>query len=259
MSLDAMERRIVAPLPNRACVEPPHLQAGDVHVVWFDLDRPCRGTTQLLDREERARAARFVFDRDRRRFVAAHEWLRVVLGLFLRKAPESLRFTTNLRGKPRLVDTAVDLRFNLSHSGERGALAVTLDQEVGIDIEEARPIEVCELADRFFSRLEVEGLRRLPPPEREAAFFRCWTRKESFIKALGDGLSFPLDGFEVSVEDDRSKQLLRGCVAAPEALSRWRVVSLSSDPPYVAALTAGPGDWEIVTWKATPDTLLARI
>jgi 4'-phosphopantetheinyl transferase len=90
--------------------------------------------------------------------------------------------------------------------------------------------------------------------EQVPAFFRCWTRKEAFIKALGDGLVCPLDGFEVSLAEDESPQLLRSSSAVPDALSLWRIVSLPVEPGYRAAVAAGAGEWRIVRWTETaPD------
>src|SRR6185436_5816324 len=113
------------------------LLPNDVHVFLFPLDQNLPGAIELLDEAERMRAERFVFERDRRRFVTAHAWVRVVLGRCLDCRPETVRFETGPRGKPHLADTAVDLRFNLSHAGERALLAVTRGLEVGVDIEQA--------------------------------------------------------------------------------------------------------------------------
>jgi 4'-phosphopantetheinyl transferase len=176
--------------------------------------------------------------------------MRLALGLYLNRAPDSLRFIATQRGKPQIVDASMDVRFNLSHAGERALLAIALQRDVGIDIEEERPIEVFELAERFFSPSEVEALRAVQAPQRAAAFFRCWTRKEAFVKALGEGMFFPLNGFDVSVDDDTSAQLLRGCAAAPNELWRWRVMSLPTERPYWAALAAAAGDWRVVRWTA---------
>ena len=124
-----------------------------------------------------------------------------------------------------------------------------------MDIEEERPIEVFELARRFFSASESTALQSIPASERVPAFFRCWTRKEAFIKALGDGLAFPLDGFAVSLDDDGSSQLLRACPAAPDALQQWRIVSLPAEAGYAAAVAAEAGDWRVVRWDATAGDL----
>lgn len=222
-----------------------------VHVVRLCLDDTIDGAIDLLDGDERNRAARFTFDQDRRRFIASHAGTRLVLARCLGRAAESLRFSVGPFGKPRLVDPPQDVRFNLSHAGERALLATTLGQEIGVDLEAHRAIEVIELAQTFFGPREIEALKMLPEPERVSAFFRCWTRKEAFIKALGQGLSFPLDGFEVSVQDDGSSQLLCACAAAPDALRRWRIVALDAEPGYAAALAAGPTAWQVCRWDMT--------
>jgi 4'-phosphopantetheinyl transferase len=223
-----------------------------VHVVGFRLDDTIDGAIDLLDGDERDRAARFVFDQDRRRFIASHAVTRLVLADCLGCAAESLRFSLSPFGKPRVVDPPEDVRFSLSHAGERALLAIALGQEIGVDLEAHRAIEVIDMARRFFGPREIEALEMLPEAERPPAFFRCWARKEAFIKALGQGLSFPLDGFEVSVEDDGSRQLLRACAAAPDALSSWRIVALDAEPGYAAALAAGPTSWQVCRWEATP-------
>jgi 4'-phosphopantetheinyl transferase len=231
-------------------LERPEIQPDRIHLLCFRLEQPFAGALQLLDSGERARAERLVFERDRRRFIAAHAWLRVALGRCVDRPPESLQFATGTRGKPRLVHSAIDLRFNLSHAGERALLAITIGLEVGVDIEEERPIDVMDLARRFFSSPESDALEALPRAEQVPAFFRCWTRKEAFIKALGDGFSFPLDGFEVSLAEDPAPPLLRSCSADPAQLDNWRIVSLPTDPGYAAAVAATAGDWCIVRRNA---------
>ena len=222
----------------------------NIHIARFRLDEPCNGAMDLLDAAERARTERFVFDCDRRRFVIAHAWLRMTLGEYLGRAPESLLFGADEHGRPRLVnaDIPLDVRFSLSHAGERALLAITIGRHVGIDIEQERPIDVLELARRFFSAKEMATLQALPAADRRSAFFRCWTRKEAFVKAQGTGLRFPLDSFEVSVDDDRAPQLLRECLTTPEALERWRIVAVAVEAGYVAALAAEAGEWSIVPW-----------
>lgn len=230
------------PFPDRLT-----LTSDDVHVVRFRLDEPC--DESLLDAEERGRAARFVFDRHRRRFVAAHAWMRAVLGRCIDRPPASLRFAAGSHGKPSLVDPPMDVRFNLSHAGERALLAVVLGREIGVDVEKERPIETLQLAQRFFASGEYACLEALPEAERDPAFFRCWTRKESFIKAVGEGLSFPLDLFEVSLAREEAPQLLLACRASGQAMARWRVVSLPIDRGYAAALTAEAGGWRVHRWR----------
>lgn len=241
-------------IPSRRFPSRLELQPSDVHVVLLRLEQGLPGAGELLDETERARADRFVFESDRHCFVTAHAWVRIVLGRCLDRGPESLRFTTGPRGKPRLADAAVDLRFNLSHSGDRALLAVTCGQEVGVDIEQERAIGTTDLARRFFAPVEWQALEVMEASEQIPAFFRGWTRKEAFIKAIGDGLACPLDGFEVSLSEDESPQLLRSCTAVAGGLERWRIVSVPVEPGYRAAVAAGPGEWRIVRWdQPAPD------
>src|SRR5688500_19575344 len=179
----------------------PQLMIDEVHVVRFPLDAATdiASFLVLLDRDECRRADRFVQDRDRRRSVVSHGMTRLVLGRCLRRPPGSLRFTSNNWGKPALAGQANRLQFSLAHAGERGLLAVGLERQIGVDIEQHRPLRALDLSRRFFSPDEHSVLQSLAPDEQLPAFFRCWTRKESFLKALGAGLSFPLAGFEVSL------------------------------------------------------------
>ena len=219
------------------------LHAGTVHVSVIRLDEPV--ASDLLDEEERRRAGRFVFDRDRRRFVAAHAATRAILGRFLDADPASLRFAVADGGKPRLIDPPIDLRFNLSHAGERALLAVALGREVGVDIEARRVLsDPMQVANQVFTAAERAHLRALPASDFEDVFFRLWTRKESFIKARGDGMRFPLRGFEVSAAID-GPQLLLSCAAEPADLDRWTMVALPSEPDYFAALTVEGRDFVV--------------
>ncbi len=231
------------------------LQPNTVHVVEIAVQEPPASAAALLDPAERDRAARFAFDADRTRFVASHAGMRLALGSCLRQDPASLRFATDRLGKPRLFEPPFDIRFNLAHSGERALLAIALGRDVGVDIEKERSVDVLALGRRYFAASELQALVNTPPPRRLAAFFRCWTRKEAFIKALGEGLYFPLDGFEVSVADDESGQLLKGCAASPAAPARWRIVSIPVDAPYTAALAAEQGEWRVVRWTLSGSAL----
>jgi 4'-phosphopantetheinyl transferase len=140
------------------------------------------------------------------------------------------------------------MRFNLSHSGDFAFLAIGLGRAVGIDLEQLRAIDPVEVAGRFFARNEINALERLDAQTRIEAFFRCWTRKEAVIKAMGAGLTFPLDAFSVCLDEDPSSQVLQTCTVAPEALASWRIVSLKTDPGYHAAVAAGMGEWQVIEW-----------
>jgi 4'-phosphopantetheinyl transferase len=137
------------------------------------------------------------------------------------------------------------VRFNLSHAGERALLALSIGRELGIDIEAHRPIEMVDLACQFFAAVEYARLVALPPSERVDACFRCWTRKEAFVKALEDGLTFPLDGFEADIEPGPVSQALLTCRKVPDAVEQWRIVPLDVERGYSAAVAVQSGDWTI--------------
>ncbi len=208
-----------------------------------------------LSSDEKARAERFYFHRDRDRFVAARGVLRAILGLYLEKAPEGLSFCYGSHGKPALVQESDNaIRFYISHSDGVALYAVTRGREVGIDLELIRRgLEIEEIAERFFSPLEIAALRALPTPLRTDAFFLCWTRKEAYIKARGEGLSLPLDQFDVSLIPGESATLMSTRPDSDEAF-RWSLQDLTMDPGYAAALAVeGHGQsyayWQ---WSASP-------
>jgi 4'-phosphopantetheinyl transferase len=219
-----------------------------VHVVRISLNTEALDVSSLSD-EEHERARRFVFEVDRRRFIAAHAGKRQVLAYVTRSSPSAIRFARAAHGKPAIAGADIDVRFNLSHSGERALLALALGREVGVDIEQHRTIDVLELAEVCFSPLEQAALRHTPTQRRLEAFFRGWSRKESFIKARGDGLSFPLAGFDVSLEGSAS-QLLLTCIACEGEAKRWMIINLATDTGYSAALTVEGGDWKLVNWDS---------
>jgi len=172
--------------------------------VWaFDLlapDERVECAYDLISEDERLRAERFHFPADRRRFVVARASLRQVLGDYLEIHPKRLAFEYSEYGKPKLSSPNTDLRFNLSHSRERALIACTRGGEIGVDIECIRlDLEVNDLAQRFFSVAENERLRALPSGLKHLAFWRCWTCKEAYAKALGKGLSLDPRGLDVSV------------------------------------------------------------
>jgi 4'-phosphopantetheinyl transferase len=230
-------------------------------LVWsVDLDAPAdaAGLARVLDDEERERAARFYLEEHRRRFTAAHAALRVILGLHLGVEPREIRFATNQWGKPCLARgcAGTDARFNISHSNGLALVAVALAREVGVDVEFTRPGLPCaEIAGRFFSRAEADAILRLPPGEQAGAFYRCWTRKEAFIKAAGGGLSIPLDGFDVSIEPG-AQSALRETRFEPDAVKRWVVRDLEAGPDCAAALAVEGGDCDVHCTQVSASALV---
>jgi 4'-phosphopantetheinyl transferase len=206
----------------------PSLAEDELH-IWparldassTDLDR----FSKSLSTDERARAARFHFRRDRDRYVAGRGLLRVLLGSYLEVAPAQLRFEYTQHGKPLLPDAG--LSFNVSHSGDHALFAFGPGLEVGVDVEVMRrePAEE-EVAERFFAASEVKALRALPRAAQAEAFLRCWTRKEAYVKARGDGLSLSLQDFEVTLGPGEPAGLVRTAWSQSEPAA-WRLYDLS--------------------------------
>jgi 4'-phosphopantetheinyl transferase len=213
------------------------LAADEVHVWRLDLDDAVETAVRaVLSPDELARAARFHFERDRRRFVSARAALRHILGGYLGLPPARLAFVYSHHGKPSLPAPWSELRFNLSHSHRIGLCAVTAGHEVGVDVERLRPLEDVEgLAERVFSPRERAALRSLEGGEKLRGFFTGWARKEAFIKALGEGLSHPLDRFDVPLTLGTPTRLERidGDSVAAE---RWSLLPVAIDGGYSAAV-----------------------
>lgn len=214
----------------------PSLEAGAVDVWRIALDQGGERLERFrrtLEPQELERAGRFHFEKHQRHFIVARGFLRSVVARYLGTQPESLRFIYGAYGKPAL-ESEHGLRFNLSHSNEVALLAVTLSAELGVDVEQIRADFASEdIAQRFFSRTEVETFNALPKEEQVAAFFRCWTRKEAYIKAIGKGLSQPLDAFDVTLAPDTPPALLR---AEGDDASRWLLADIDAGEGYAAAL-----------------------
>lgn len=230
------------------------LGEGEAHVWRIALNPPperVREFARLLAPDETARAARFHFEKDRRHFTVARGSLRTLLARYLRTTPASLAFDYSHYGKPSLAPrfSTSGILFNLSHSHELALCAVTRGREVGIDIEYMRAdMAGEEIAERFFSRVECAALGGLPVEQRVEGFFNCWTRKEAYIKARGEGLSFPLDKFSVSLVPGHAPIALDVFDNAQET-SRWSLRRLLPGAGYAAALAVEGADTRLRCWQ----------
>ncbi len=229
-------------------LHPPSLTNGEVHVwrIALEVSNPfLLRLREILADDERRRADRFHFEKDRRHFTAARGALRVLLAGYLARRPEEVRFSYGNYGKPRLAHES-DLRFNLTHSHGLALLAVTRGREIGVDVEHLREMEGDgePLAERFFSPREAAVLRSLPTRLRREAFFRCWTSKEAYIKAHGMGLSLPLDQFDVSLHPDEPAALL-ATRHDPQEAQRWSLKSLFPGEGYVATVAVEGHLWRL--------------
>jgi 4'-phosphopantetheinyl transferase len=229
--------------------------AEDAVQLWrVDLEaiRPEESRWQeVLSSDEERRAARFHFAADRQRFVAARALLRIILAGFLATEPSELNFLYSRNEKPLLGPAHADsgITFNVSHSGGIALYAFAHGREVGVDVEQIRrDLEVEVIARRFFSDFEQRQLAALPESEKFDAFFRCWTRKEAYIKAIGDGLSLPLSQFDVSLAALESNALLATRPDSSEA-ERWMLREVPAGAGYSAALCASGQDWKLTHWR----------
>jgi 4'-phosphopantetheinyl transferase len=212
--------------------------------IWeIDLARPISESDRnLLNAEETAKADRIIVEPKRRQSYRARADLRRILGLYLDTDPRALNFCYGEHGKPALlreVDGAEPpLSFNLSHSGDVALVGVVYERprmQLGVDVEEARPgREFVSIAESFFAPDEVDVFRRLPVGEQPAAFYRAWTRKEAYLKAIGTGLCFASTAFSISYGEGEEPQLLRTERAGDEA-RRWRMIDLPCPSGYAAA------------------------
>ncbi len=202
--------------------------------VWcFSLaEVPSADDWSLLDRTESARAWRFAFDRDRHRYVHAHAATRRLLGAALGRKPESLVFTADALGKPALAGSASNLHFNLSHGGEFGALVVSANRPVGIDIEPWRAMtDTMAVGANVFTGREMQGWAQATVADLNARFLRLWTRKEALLKAIGLGLSVDPKSLEVGLMPPQ-------CVVEVQANERRLAVSVASLEQYTDAALA---------------------
>lgn len=206
----------------------------------------------LLSPDELARADRYRFADDQRRFIAARAGLRLRLAQVLQADPAELAFDYGQQGKPRLAaaHSTGDWQFNLSHSGEFALLAAVQGVQVGVDIEALRPMRDRDaLVRRYFSVAENAAYFALPEDQRQAAFFAAWTAKEALVKALGQGLHFPLREFDVQVDAHGAGGLI-ALQGTPAPRSGWCLTGLEPTPLYAAAVAVQGAHCQVLALPA---------
>lgn len=227
------------------------LEPGDIHAWVARLDRgdrECADLRALLSADEERRAAQFRFDVHRRRFVAARGILRALLSRYLHDLPERVRFEYEKYGKPRLPDLRP--HFNLAHSEDRALIAISSSTALGVDLEHVRPMrDSQQIAARFFSSSEAAELAATPPDCQTRAFFRCWTRKEAFVKAIGDGLSYPLDGFSVSLDLPARLIHIDGDLDAP---AQWMLHHIEPEEDYIGTIAIAQNPTRLLLFHFPP-------
>ena len=201
----------------------------------------------MLSADERNRADRFYFPRDQRRYTVGRAALRLQLGAQLGVAPEAVQFAYGQYGKPALAESflASDLRFNVSHSGELALIGLLRGAELGVDLESFRPLSDRDaLVRRYFSEAEIHDYFSLPEVDRQLGFYNCWTRKEAVVKALGQGLSYSLRAFDVTLAPQDPACLLR-LQQSPGRQSGWCLDAFVPGRDYVAAVAVQGAECKI--------------
>ncbi|MCP4427903.1 MAG: 4'-phosphopantetheinyl transferase superfamily protein, partial [Chloroflexi bacterium] len=234
--------------------------SGDLHIWSAALDLPAEQRRQfwrLLAPDEQDRANRFRFERDKNHFTAARGLLRTLIGRYLDLSPGGLQFQYSEYGKPSLTSSSQieTFQFNVTHSQGVALYAFCWGSPVGVDVEKIRPLpDAKQIAARFFSASENERFQALSAEQQDEGFFNCWTRKEAFIKAVGEGLSYPLDQFDATLTPGEPARLRRIRGSWEEA-ARWSLYSFMPAPRFVGA-TAVPGrNWRLACWRWPPRKL----
>jgi 4'-phosphopantetheinyl transferase len=212
----------------------------EIHIFLLQLDLfNCDDLLLYLSKDENKRAAKLKIDQKKKQFIITRGALRKLLSNSLNKAAEKIKFSYGQHKKPYVKDqyNNKSIEFNISHSGDYGLIAITLDHKVGVDIEKInREIDYQSLSNRFFSEKEKQELTSLDKNEQLDAFYRAWVRKESFIKATGKGIAYGLDRFSVSLEERKRSEIE---LISPDLINeQWTCYDLVNLENYKTALTS---------------------
>lgn len=227
------------------------LQPSQLH-VWSvrksDHENRLQKYWEILEDTEKERALSFRFGKDRDCFIIARGVLRNLLGTYLQMAPDQVTFQLGDHGKP-YVNHPSQIRFNISHSGDTILLGFVQKHRIGIDIEYTkRKVAVKKIAKLFFAEEEVTSLCRLDQAYHTQAFYNCWTRKEAFIKAVGSGLSFPLDQFVVSLDSTKEATLIDTKWDKKEKY-KWTLHTIEPRKDYIGAVSVKGNVSDIQSWR----------
>ncbi len=227
---------------------------GDLHLRLIDLKQAAGAEKELLSflsDDEVQRAGQFQLDATRFRFVVVRGLLRRILASCVNAAPAQIAFAYGENGKPALAGAHAEsgFTFNVSHSGDYALIGVAVRRAIGVDIEQLRPKpDFASIATGYFSAAEIRELTAFPEADRVRAFYRCWTRKEAFMKATGAGMGIALDSFSVKLGADDETRLSAG--------GEWTVRGVALDRGCEAAVAVDGPPPNIVAWRQPISGLL---
>lgn len=243
----AVQQRMRSVAARGARTQRPGIRRGTVDVWRAHLALPPGELSRIspcLNDDERQRAARFRFQRDRDHFLASRGLLRHILSSYLNTPPGEIHFGYAPQGKPYLVDHP-GLHFNLSHAADVLVIAVAAGRELGVDVERVFSEAVMnEVSGPVLSDPERVAFGRLHPDQRRGWFVRLWTRKEAYIKADGRGMSLRLEGIDVSTLPERVR-LMGDAPDEWPLCQRWAIRELEVAPGYAGALASEGFDWGV--------------
>lgn len=215
------------------------LLANQAHVWQVNFSKQSDNISfflNLLSDNEKEKASKFRFKKDQNQFIISRGVLRVLSASYLNTNAKEIEFKYGEYGKPEF-DFNCDLKFNISHSGDVGVLGFVLNFDIGVDVEKIKDdFDVLDIVSNYFSQLEIETLKKLPKEKHTEYFYRCWTRKESFIKAKSLGLTFPLDSFSVCINSDKKTELLETKWDDTEK-HKWKLFTFSPHQDYISAVS----------------------
>jgi 4'-phosphopantetheinyl transferase len=237
-------------------IPPPDLALtkDDVHLWLLDLDQSTERVqelVQVLSPDELQRAGRFYFAKDRKQVIIGRAWLRMLLGRYMQMQPAEVCLSYGTHGKPQVPELASGdvLHFNLSHSQGLALYAFTWNRAVGVDVEHIHALQdAAQIVAHFFSEEEQTVFCRLPAEQQQQMFFKSWTQKEAYLKAIGEGLSRSLDSITVSLLPDEPARLL-AVKEKPEEHRRWHLQTFCPASEYMAALAIEGQDWQLSYWR----------
>jgi len=213
------------------------IPGNEIHIYRSSLESSSELLKQyesLLSPDEFQKAYRYKFEKDRDHFITGRAFLRNILAKYLNQSPDKIIFSYSDKGKPFIRHS--NLKFNLAHSEGKAVFAFAEKAEVGIDIEYMRELpDALQIAKRFFSEEEVNEILKVRDDEIRSAFFNCWTRKEAFIKAVDEGLSYPLKDFTVTLIPGVNPEI-KWIKDKVDEVKEWKLVNIQTDENYISSL-----------------------